>query len=104
MAGLVPAIHVFGSESPRRKNPSMNARDELRRELEKSLTSLISSISSAEIDQHNRELLAEFVENFEYGVALEWLHSLIVERRIQLSPEQDDEIRRLAQRMKIDLS
>ncbi|MGY2901674.1 hypothetical protein [Bradyrhizobium sp. URHC0002] len=81
----------------------MNARDEIRRELDGSLTSLINSISSAEIDQKNRELLAEFVENFEYGVALEWLHSLIVDRKIQLSPGQDQEMRRLAQRMKIDL-
>jgi len=81
----------------------MNARDELRRELDGSLTSLINSISSVEIDQKNRELLAEFVENFEYGVALEWLHSLILDRKIQLSPEQDQELRRLAQRMKIDL-
>ena len=81
----------------------MNARDELRRELDGSLTSLINSISATEIDQKNRELLAEFIENFEYGVALEWLHSLILDRKIQLSSEQDQEMRRLAQRMKIDL-
>ena len=60
----------------------MNARDELRRELDKSLTSLINSIASTEIHQNDRDLLAEFVENFEYGVALEWLHSLLVERKI----------------------
>jgi hypothetical protein len=81
----------------------MDARDELRRELDGSLKSLINSISSVEIDQKNRELLAELVENFEYGVALEWLRSLIVDRKIQLSPGQDQEMRRLAQRMKIDL-
>jgi hypothetical protein len=81
----------------------MNARDELRLELEKSLTSVISSISSDAIDRQNRDLLAEFVENYEYGVALEWLHSLIVERGIQLSSEQEEQVRRLAQRMKIDL-
>ena len=67
------------------------------------LSALINSISSAEIDQKNRELLAELVENFEYGVALEWLHSLTVYRKIQLSPGQDQEMRRLARRMKIDL-
>jgi hypothetical protein len=105
MAGLVPAIHVFGAQMGRRKlgNSSMSGRDELRRELGGSLTSLINSISSAEIDQQNRELLAEFVENFEYGVALDGLHSLIRDRKIQLSPGQDQEMRRLAQRMKIDL-
>jgi hypothetical protein len=81
----------------------MNARDDLRRELDGALKALINSISSAEIDQRNRELLAEFVENFEYGVALEWLHSLTVHRKIQLSPGQDQEMLRLARRMKIDL-
>jgi hypothetical protein len=82
----------------------MNTRDEVRRELEKSLTSLVSSISPTEIDKHNRDLLAEFIDNFEYGVALEWLHSLTTGRGIQLSSEQQEEIERLAQRMKIDLS
>jgi hypothetical protein len=82
----------------------MNARDELRHELDQSLTSLINSISSIGIDQSDRALLAEFVENFEYGVALELLHSWLVERNIQLSSQQEEEIQRLAQRMKIDLS
>jgi len=62
----------------------MIARNELWHELEKSLKSLVISISSTELDKHNRDLLDEFVENREYGIALEWLHSLIVERSIQL--------------------
>lgn len=82
----------------------MSTRDEVRRELEKSLISLISSISTTEIDKGSRELLVEFIDNFEYGVALEWLHSLIVEKGIQLSSKQYEEIERLAERMKIDLS
>jgi hypothetical protein len=81
----------------------MNAQDELRRELDQSLTSLVNSIASTELNQSDRDLLAEFIENFEYGVALEWLHSLIVERGIQLPREQEEQIQRLAQRMKIDL-
>ena len=82
----------------------MNALDEFRRELTESLTSLIDSIASAEIGQNDRNLLAEFVENSEFGVALDWLQSLLVERNIKLSAQQDEEIRKLAQRMDIDLS
>jgi|GraSoi2013_115cm_1033766.scaffolds.fasta_scaffold239599_2 hypothetical protein len=81
----------------------MIARNELWHELEKSLKSLVISISSTELDKHNRDLLDEFVENREYGIALEWLHSLIVERSIQLSLQQEKEIQRLAQLMEIDL-
>ena len=79
------------------------SRDEFRREMDKALTSLINSIASTKIDQDNRDLLADFVENFEFGVALEWLHSLIVSRGIQLSSDQEDEIQRLAKRMGLDL-
>ena len=82
----------------------MNALDEFRRELTESLTSLMDSIASAEIGQNDRNLLAEFVENSEFGVALDWLQSLLVERNIKLSAQQDEEIRKLAQRMDIDLS
>jgi hypothetical protein len=81
----------------------MNARDEFRREMNAALTSLASSIAS-KIDRNNRDLLAEFIDNFEFGVALEWLHGLTVSKRIQLSSEQEEEIRRLAQRMGLDLS
>ena len=81
----------------------MSARDELRDELQRSLTALITSIASTEIDRHNRDLLADLVENSEFGVALEWLHALIVERNIQLSSGQERELQSLAQRMKIDL-
>ena len=81
----------------------MIARNELWHELEKSLKSLVISISSTELDKQNRDLLDEFVETREYGIALEWLHSLIVERSIQLSLQQEKEIQRLAQLMEIDL-
>ena len=81
----------------------MIARNELWHELEKSLKSLVISISSTELDKHNRDLLDEFVENREFGIALEWRHSLIVERSIQLSLQQEKEIQRLAQLMEIDL-
>jgi hypothetical protein len=72
--------------------------------LEESLTLLIESFSSTEIDQHNRDLLVEFVENRGYQVALEWLDSLIFERSIRLSLEQEKELQRLAVLMNIDFS
>jgi hypothetical protein len=70
--------------------------------MDEALTSLANSIAP-KIDQNSRDLLAEFIENFEFGAALEWLHSLTVSKAIQLSSEQEQEIRRLAQRMDIDL-
>ena len=102
MAGLVPAIHVCIPVG-KAQGLLMSARDELRDELQRSLTALITSIASTEIDRHNRDLLADLVENYEFGVALEWLHALIVERNIQLSSGQEWELQSLAQRMKIDL-
>jgi hypothetical protein len=80
----------------------MIGRDELWRDMERSLKSLVDSIPP-KLDDKNRELLNEFAENREYGVALEWLHSVIVERSIQLSAQQEQEIQRLAQLMGIDL-
>jgi hypothetical protein len=99
-----PRLSLLCAWTGKLMSKSMTARDELRRELAQSLTSLINSISPTEIDKHNRDLLGEFVDNCEFGVALEWLRSLIVERSIQLSFQQEQEIQRLAQRMKIYLS
>ena len=80
----------------------MDDRQERWRQLEKSLTSLVGSMSSKLGDQ-DRELLNDFIENREYGVALEWLYSTVVEENIQLDPDQEAEIKRLAQIMDIDL-
>ena len=82
----------------------MNARREMWLALERSLTLLMESFSSAEIDRHNRDLLKEFVENREYQVALEWLDFLVFERFIPLSSQQEQEFRRLAAIMDIDFS
>jgi hypothetical protein len=80
----------------------MIGRDELWRDLENSLKSLVESMP-AKLDGKNRELLNEFAENREFGVALEWLHSIIVERSIELSAQQEQEIQRLANLMGIRL-
>jgi hypothetical protein len=76
---------------------------QLRQELERSMTPLVESLS-AELQPKDKERLIDFIENYEYGVALEWLYSIVVERSIQLTLPQQQEIQRLAQRMGIDLS
>lgn len=47
-------------------------------QLEEALTNLVGSMSS-QLSLRDRGLLAEFIENREFGVALEWLHSSIME-------------------------
>jgi hypothetical protein len=73
------------------------------RELERALTSLVSSLSS-QLNGKDRELLTDFIGNREYGIALEWLYSIVVERKLQLSAPQQHEVRRLADLMEIDLA
>jgi hypothetical protein len=85
----------------------MKCREELQRlrtELEKSLTLLVASFSPTQIEQHDRDLLIEFIDNHEYGVALEWLDALVFNRRVPLSADQRTEVERLAPQMNIDLS
>ncbi len=71
-------------------------------ETERDLLSLVDELSPY-LDEQNKLLLVDFVENIEYGVALEWLWSVICSRKIPLSPSQTDLVDRLAQRMKIVL-
>ena len=75
---------------------------ELWRELERRLSALLDALA-VHIDGENLALLRDFVENREFGIALEWLDSLIVERTIPLLPDQAQEIERLAATMKINL-
>jgi hypothetical protein len=80
----------------------MSAFEEVRCDLDQSLKAIFASLAD-QIDPKNRELLEEFVENREYGVALEWFHSLVTERNIELSLVHRLEVKRLADVMKIDL-
>jgi hypothetical protein len=82
--------------------PEMD-RKELWLHLEQSLTSLVNSITTG-LDDESREIVIDFIEDREFGVALEWLYSIIVERNLLLSEQQNHEINRLAALMKIDLS
>ncbi|UPK37066.1 hypothetical protein IVB18_07005 [Bradyrhizobium sp. 186] len=72
-------------------------------QLEEALTNLVGSMSS-QLSLRDRGLLAEFIENREFGVALEWLHSSIMENDLWPSLTQQLEIPRLAETMDIDLS
>ena len=76
----------------------MTKRDELRLVLERECTQLIQSLAH-EIDQANIEILYDFVQNYEYAVALDWLESLIAERSIPLTEQQESEMQRLKGRM-----
>ena len=77
-------------------------RKDLWHELEASLGALVQSMST-KIDKESLALLREFIENREYGVALEWLRGVIVGRSIQLSRQQKQEIERIAGLMHINL-
>lgn len=77
-------------------------RNDLWRELEASLGVLVESMST-KIEKESLELLKEFIENREYEVALRWLHGVIVDRSIQLSPQQKQEIQRIAGLMHVNL-
>jgi hypothetical protein len=71
-------------------------------ELERSLASLVESMSII-LAKRDVDLLTEFIENREYGVALQWLDATVVEYSFELSPAQETEIQRLAELMQIEL-
>lgn len=57
--------------------------------------------AEAALDAKNRELVADFIESREFEVALDWLSSLIEERRVVLSMKAQQSIvdaRRLMQK------
>lgn len=80
----------------------MAINDQTRKETEDRLRELINGLSK-NIDQDDLSLLLDFVENREYGVALEWLHNLVIERGILLSNEQSQLVEQLARQMNIRL-
>jgi hypothetical protein len=81
----------------------MADRQQRRRELEAAMTKLVDGVG-VHFDEKNLSLLRDFIDNREFGVALEWLHSLVASRHIELTPSQSQEVGRLADDMGIDLS
>jgi hypothetical protein len=80
----------------------MTMRDELRLILERHCTALINGLAD-QIDRPDLELLDDFVQNYEYGLALETLEALIVERSVSLTEQQKSEIRQLKRQMNMSL-
>jgi hypothetical protein len=79
----------------------MNPRDHWI-ELRGLLLSLVEGLSPA-LDEKNSELVRNFIENREFGVAFEWLHSLVLGRSIPITFEQKEVFERLAQLMGFDM-
>jgi hypothetical protein len=80
----------------------VTSRDQLWQHLETSLSTLVDLLAP-KLDEKNLSLLRDFIDNREYGVALEWLVSLIKTHSIQISSEQQQEIDRLATTMGLSL-
>jgi hypothetical protein len=81
----------------------MSSRQELWKELERRITSLIDALAPW-LKEDDLVLLRDFVENREYGVALEWLASIVSDRGIALGADQAREVEALAEEMKLDLA
>jgi hypothetical protein len=82
--------------------PGMIDRNKLWEHLETSLSRLLDSLAP-KLDGRNLGLLRDFVDHREYGVALEGLHSVLTATSIPISPEQREEMHRLAKTMGISL-
>jgi hypothetical protein len=70
--------------------------------LDADLTRLTNEILREE-DKKNHDIVIDFIENREYGVALEWMSSVINEKPIVLSSTQLKTMLELAALMGIDL-
>ena len=81
----------------------MNPWEEHWQRLETSLTALLDTLAPT-LDTADLELLRDFVDNREFGIALELLWACIKERSIPLASEQKATIEQLAESMKIKLA
>lgn len=73
---------------------------ELWSQLNEKLATLLEDFQP-HLDRKDADLLRDFIENREYGVALEWLNSIISNRNIPISPNRDRLISDVATLMKI---
>jgi len=80
----------------------MTNRDDQWKELAARLSSLLQSFSSS-LDDGSIELIRDFIKNREFGVAIEWLHSTILENQISITDDQAQQFGRLAGLMNIKL-
>jgi hypothetical protein len=66
------------------------------------LTGLLETLRPS-LDENTLKLVQEFVANREFGIALEWLYSVVLERKIGLSAQQSKDFKELAKLMEMDL-
>jgi hypothetical protein len=71
-------------------------------ELRGGLISLLETLAPL-LDADTQELVGDFVDNREFGVALEWPHSAVLRKKISLTAYQTQKFDELAALMKIDL-
>lgn len=89
-------------DKPTQEPLAMTNRQQTREHLESSLSALVDSMVS-NLEHKDVRILREFIDNREYGVALEWLHAVIKECSILISTEQGEEIQRIAKVMEINI-
>lgn len=80
----------------------MSAIDERRELLQHVSLSAVSALAE-HLDEGTIKLVNEFIENFEFGVALEWLCGAIEENGQRLRVEQWEELDRLAKMLDMEL-
>lgn len=80
----------------------MNDRHQHWSMLEREIGALLQELSIS-FEKQDIETLRDFIDNREYGVALEWMWSVVKRLRIQLSSSQREQFRRLSQSMGIAL-
>lgn len=71
--------------------------------LEIGLKRLVESYSDR-LSPQDISTLGDFIDNREFGVAIEWLHSIRAERALASTEDQEQEFRRLSSLMEIALS
>jgi len=93
---------IYTEAAIKRGEMARRFRQELWRELERSLSALVQAVAPR-IDRDNVETLKDLIENREYVVALEWLYDVVAGRSIRLTPEEQRDVERLSALMGISL-
>ncbi len=78
-------------------------KQEQREQMTKDLLVLLNMFSK-EIDKKNHDLVNEFIEHHEFGVALEWLYATLINSKVSISQSQNEMFQKLAKEMQIVLA
>ena len=70
-------------------------------ELRQVLSAVLIEIKP-QLDCGNAELIADFIENNEFGVAYEWINSVVSECKLDLSRQALEGLQQAARLMRID--